>query len=136
MADRLDAVGGELHVESGPGRRCDRHRQGPGDTMTPRTATWISRGVIALALVMIAISVVVSHATAPRANPHEIVVVPQELTSRVLAAADALRGDPNAPTDPALADAPDVMLHEQDRVALGRSSRSSRTLPARSSSCS
>jgi signal transduction histidine kinase len=87
--------------------------------MTPRAATWISRGMIALALVMIAISVVVSHATAPRANPHEIVVVPQELTSRVLAAADALRRDPNAPTDPALADAPDVMVHEQERVALG-----------------
>jgi signal transduction histidine kinase len=85
--------------------------------MTPRTARLISRIVIGIGLVMIAISVVVSRTTASRADPSEIVVVPQELTSRVLAAADALRQDENAATDPDLADAPEVMEHELDRVA-------------------
>ena len=88
--------------------------------MTPRTAKWISWFVIGVGVVMIAISIVVSRTTASRADPYQIVVVPPELTSRVLAAADALRADPDADTDPALADAPDAMLHEQDRVAEGK----------------
>jgi signal transduction histidine kinase len=87
--------------------------------MTPRAATWTSRAVVVLGLVLIAIAVVVSRTTASRIDPHEIVVVPQDLSARVVAAADALRQDPKASTDPALADAPDVMIHEQDRVAQG-----------------
>jgi signal transduction histidine kinase len=88
--------------------------------MTPRVAKVLSWIVIGLGLVMIVIAVLVSRTTAPRADPHEIVVVPQELTARVLAAADAFRTDPDAETDPDLADAPEVMVHEQDRVAEGR----------------
>ena len=87
--------------------------------MKPETAKRISWVVIGLGLVMIAISVVVSRTTASRADPSQIVVVPEELTPRVLAAANALRADPDASTDPDLADAPDVMVHEQDRVAAG-----------------
>jgi len=87
--------------------------------VTPRTAKLLSRVVIGVGLVMIAIAIVTSRMTASRADPHGIVVVPQDLTSRVVAAADALRKDPDASTDPALADAPDVMIHEQDRVAQG-----------------
>ena len=87
--------------------------------MTPRAATLISRTLIGLGLVMIALAVFVSRTTFSRADPHEIVVIPQALEPRVLAAADALRRDPRAPTDPALADAPEVMVHEQDRVAHG-----------------
>jgi signal transduction histidine kinase len=86
--------------------------------MNGRTARLISRAVIGLALVMIAIAVLVSRTTT-RADPHAIVVIPAGLTSRVLDAADLLRNDPGASTDPALADAPDVMKHEQDRVAEG-----------------
>ena len=85
--------------------------------MTPTTAKRISWFLIGVGLVMIAISIIVSRTTASRADPYEIVVVPPELTPRVLAAADALRKDPDAPTDTDLADAPDVMVHEQDRVA-------------------
>jgi signal transduction histidine kinase len=88
--------------------------------MTPRTAKRISWCVIGLGLVMIAISIVVSQTTSSRADPHQIVVVPQELTPRVLAAADALRRDPDADTDTDLADAPEVMVHEQDRVSQGQ----------------
>jgi signal transduction histidine kinase len=88
--------------------------------MTPSTAKRISWFVIGVGLVMIAISIVVSRTTASRADPYQIVVVPPELTPRVLAAADALRADPDAATDPDLADAPDAMLHEQDRVAEGK----------------
>jgi signal transduction histidine kinase len=88
--------------------------------VTPRTAKWISWFVIGVGVVMIAISIVVSRTTASRADPYQIVVVPPELTPRVLAAADALRANPDAATDPALADAPDAMLHEQDRVAEGK----------------
>jgi signal transduction histidine kinase len=84
--------------------------------MTPRAAKTVSWVVIGLALMMIVVAVVVSRTTASRANPYEIIVVPEDLTSRVLEAADALRADENAATDPALADAPDVMLHEQKRV--------------------
>ena len=87
--------------------------------MTPRAATLISRTLIGLGLVMIAVAVFVSRTTFSRADPYEIVVIPQALEPQVLAAADALRRDPGAPTDPALADAPEVMVHEQDRVAHG-----------------
>jgi signal transduction histidine kinase len=87
--------------------------------MTARTAKAISWAVIGLGLVMILIAVIVSRTTAPRADPYEIVVVPNELTERVLDAAATLARDPDAATDPALADAPDVMLHEQRRVAGG-----------------
>ena len=88
--------------------------------MTPRAAKVISWFVIGVGLVMIAISVVVNRTTSSRADPHQIVIVPQELTPRVLAAADTLRRDPDAMTDPDLADAPEVMVHEQDRAANGR----------------
>ena len=88
--------------------------------MTPHAATLISRTVIGLGLVMIAVAVSVSRTTMSRADPHEIVVIPQALEPRVLAAAEALRRDPGAATDPALADAPEVMAHEQDRVAHGQ----------------
>jgi signal transduction histidine kinase len=88
--------------------------------MTPRTAKLVSRAVIGLGLVMIAIAVSVSRTTASRADPHEIVVIPQALTGRVADAATALRNDPSALTDPALADAPAVMAHEEDRVAHGQ----------------
>ena len=88
--------------------------------MTPHAATLISRTVIGLGLVMIAVAAVVSRTTVSRANPHEIVVIPQALEPRVLAGAEALRRDPGAATDPALADAPEVMAHEQDRVAHGQ----------------
>ena len=88
--------------------------------MTQRTARLISRAVIGLGLVMIAIAVSVSRTTASRADPTEIVVIPQTLTSRVVDAATALRHDPSAVTDPSLADAPAVMKNEQDRVAAGR----------------
>ena len=88
--------------------------------MTPRTATLVSRTLLGLGLVMIAVAVVVSRTTMSRADPHEIVVIPQALEPRVLAGAEALRRDPGAATDPALADAPEVMAHEQDRVAHGQ----------------
>jgi signal transduction histidine kinase len=88
--------------------------------MTPRTATLISRTVIGLGLVMIGIAVFVSRNTTSRADPREIVVVPQALTTRVADAATALRNDPSAVTDPALADAPAVVRNEQDRVAAGK----------------
>ena len=88
--------------------------------MTPRTAKRISRCVIGVGLVMIMISVVVGRTTASHADPRAIVVVPEELTSRVLAEATALRADPDAATDADLADAPDVMLDEQNRVAEGK----------------
>ena len=87
--------------------------------MTPHAATLISRTVIGLGLVMIAVAVSVSRTTMSRADPHEIVVIPQALEPRVLAAAEALRRDPGAATDPTLADAPEVISHEQDRVARG-----------------
>src|SRR5436190_5433661 len=87
--------------------------------MTPRTATVISRVVIGLGLVMIAIAVFVSRTTVSRADTREIVVVPAELRSRIAEEATALRNDPNAATDPSLADAPEVLLNEQDRVAHG-----------------
>src|SRR5438874_213508 len=88
--------------------------------MTPRTATVISRVVIGLGLVMIAIAVFVSRTTTSRADTREIVVVPAELRSRIAEEGTALRNDPNAPTDPSLADAPEVLLNEQDRVAQGK----------------
>ena len=88
--------------------------------MTPRTATVISRVVIGLGLVMIAIAVFVSRTTTSRADTREIVVVPAELRSRLAEEATALRNDPNAATDPSLADAPEVLLNEQDRVAQGK----------------
>ncbi len=87
--------------------------------MTARTATLISRIVIGLGLLMIAVAILVSRTTTWRADPHEIVVIPQGLTSRVVDAAATLRNDPEAATDPSLADAPEVMQHEQDRVAQG-----------------
>jgi signal transduction histidine kinase len=87
--------------------------------MRPRTAKVISWIMIGLALAMILVAVTVSRTTASRADPYEIVVVPSELTDRILDAADALRSDEDAATDPALADAPDVMRHEQLRVAEG-----------------
>ena len=87
--------------------------------MTPRTATVISRVVIGLGLVMIAIAVFVSRTTVSRADTREIVVVPAELRSRLAEEATALRNDPNAATDPSLADAPEVLLNDQDRVAHG-----------------
>src|SRR5438093_1541255 len=87
--------------------------------MTPRTATVISRVVIGLGLVMIAVAVFVSRTTVSRADPREIVVVPAELRSRLAEEATALRNDPNAATDPSLADAPEVLLNDQDRVAHG-----------------
>jgi len=87
--------------------------------MKPQTAKRISWIVIGLALVMIVITVTVSRTTASRADPSEIVVIPSDLTARVVDAADALRRDPDATTDPALADAPDVMLDEQGRAAGG-----------------
>ena len=67
--------------------------------MTPRAATLISRTLIGLGLVMIALAVFVSRTTFSRADPHEIVVIPQALEPRVLAAADALRRDPGVATD-------------------------------------
>ena len=87
--------------------------------MTPRTATVISRVVIGLGLVMIAIAVFVSRTTVSRADTREIVVVPAELRSRLAEEATALRNDPKAATDPSLADAPEVLLNDQDRVAHG-----------------
>ena len=59
--------------------------------MTPGTATLISRVVIGLGLVMIAIAVFVSRTTFSRADPQAIVVIPQALEPRVLAAAESIR---------------------------------------------
>ncbi len=87
--------------------------------MTPRAATLISRILIGLGLVMIAVAFFVSRMTISRADPSAIVIVPQTLEPQVLAAADALQRDPETATDPALADAPQVLEHEQDRVARG-----------------
>jgi len=97
--------------------------------MKPDTAKRISWVVIGLGLVMIAISVVVSQTTASRADPHAIVVVPRDLTERVSAAADVLRQDPDAATDPDLADAPEVMLNEQNRIAKGNDLTTSANSP-------
>ncbi len=85
--------------------------------MTPRAATLISRTLIGLSLVMIATAVMVSRTTLSRADTTQIVVVPSDLASRIADSAAVLQRDPTAPTDPALADAPQVMRHELDRVA-------------------
>jgi hypothetical protein len=85
--------------------------------MTPRAATLISRTLIGLSLVMIATAVMVSRATLSRADTTQIVVVPSALASRIADSAAVLQRDPTAATDPALADAPQVMRYELDRVA-------------------
>ncbi len=85
--------------------------------MTPRAATLISRTLIGLSLVMIATAVMVSRTTLSRADTTQIVVVPSDLASRIADSAAVLQRDPTAATDPALADAPQVMRHELDRVA-------------------
>jgi signal transduction histidine kinase len=87
--------------------------------MTPRTASLVSRSLIGIALLMIVIWFGVSRSAFSRADTHEIVVAPSAVASQVAEAAAALRRDPGAQTDPALADAPQVMLDKQNEVAKG-----------------
>jgi signal transduction histidine kinase len=75
--------------------------------------------MIGLALVMLAVGAVVSVTTSPRADPYRIVVVPEDLAARITADAAALQRDPDATTDPALADAPTVMREKLEAIARG-----------------
>ncbi len=61
MADRLEAIGGSLQVQSRAGERDIGHRHAGrgGDPVSPITAKRLSRTIIGLALAMISISLVV-----------------------------------------------------------------------------
>jgi signal transduction histidine kinase len=86
--------------------------------VSPRTARVITRGILVVAVLMVAATFMVTRLSSRSAVTTPI-VVPQTLTSRIEQAVAVLRDDPNAETDPALADAPSVFLDIEEQIANG-----------------
>jgi signal transduction histidine kinase len=91
--------------------------------VTPRTAKIVSRSILAIAVALMATSLIVALATFDRQEPGTIVVVPAERADGIRAAAGALDPDRNCEgnvrTSPLLGDAPRVYCELEVRRRAG-----------------
>ncbi len=87
--------------------------------MNVRVSKVVSRGLLALAFLVMGATLLIALTTFPRQVPGQIVVVPSERTESVEHAAERLRRNPEAETDPSLGDAPAVWNELEEHRAGG-----------------
>jgi signal transduction histidine kinase len=128
MADRIEAIGGTLEIQSAPGRGTTvtgpfRSRARGDAGVSPRSAKAISGSIVVFALLLMTVGIVVASTTFSRQGPDRLVFVPPEREAEIRAAAAALdlardcRGQSDA--DPALGDAPEVLCALEEHLTDG-----------------